>query len=164
MVLGQLDGHIQKNCLLVLQNLGFPDSSTGKESACNEGDPGLIPGSRRPPGEGISYPFQYSWACLVAQMVKNPTCNAGDLGSNPGLGRSPSGGHVNPPQTEEPDGLESMGSQSVRHDWATKHSTLQSLTFPVLHLSLAGPQSLKCKIPCSCEWCPPPCRKGFPSD
>ena len=75
MVLGQLDGHIQKNCLLVLQNLGFPDSSTGKESACNEGDPGLIPGSRRPPGEGISYPFQYSWACLVAQMVKNPTCN-----------------------------------------------------------------------------------------
>ena len=85
MVLGQLDGHIQKNCFLVLQNLGFPDSSPGKESAFNAGDLGLIPASGRPPEEGISYPLQYSWACLVAQMVKNPTCNAGDLGSNPGL-------------------------------------------------------------------------------
>ena len=70
MVLGQLDGHIQKNCLLVLQNLGFPDSSTGKESACNEGDPGLIPGSGRSPGEGIGYPLQYSWASL-AQLANN---------------------------------------------------------------------------------------------
>jgi len=51
----------------------------------NAGGPGLIPASGRPPEEGISYPLQYSWACLVAQMVKNPTCNAGDLGSNPGL-------------------------------------------------------------------------------
>ena len=43
----------------------------GKESACNSGDPGLIPGSGRSSGEGIGYPFQYSWASLVAQMVKN---------------------------------------------------------------------------------------------
>ena len=51
---------------------GFPDSSVGKESACNAGDPGLIPGSGRSPGEGIVYPLQYSWASLEAQLVKNP--------------------------------------------------------------------------------------------
>ena len=39
---------------------GFPDSSTGKESSCNEEDPGLIPGFGRSPGEGIGYPLQYS--------------------------------------------------------------------------------------------------------
>ena len=50
---------------------GFPDSSVGKESACNAGDPSSIPGSRRSPGEGIGYPLQYSWASLVAQLVKN---------------------------------------------------------------------------------------------
>ena len=52
--------------------MGFPDSSVGKESACNAGDPSLIPGSERSAGEGIGYPFQYSWASLVAQLVKNP--------------------------------------------------------------------------------------------
>ena len=51
---------------------GFPDSSVGKESACNAGDPGLIPVSGRSPGEGIGYPLQYSWASPVAQLVKNP--------------------------------------------------------------------------------------------
>ena len=47
-------------------------SSVGKESTCNAGDPGLIPGSGRSPGEGIGSPLQYSWASLVAQLVKNP--------------------------------------------------------------------------------------------
>ena len=56
--------------IIILWN--FPGSSVGKESACNAGDPGLIPGSGRSPGEGIGYPFQYSWASLVAQLVKNP--------------------------------------------------------------------------------------------
>ena len=51
--------------------LGFPDSSVGKESACNAGDPGSIPGSGRSTGEGIGYPLQYSWASFVAQLVKN---------------------------------------------------------------------------------------------
>ena len=40
--------------------MGFPGSSDGKESACNAGDPGLIPGLGRLPGEGIGYPLQYS--------------------------------------------------------------------------------------------------------
>ena len=51
---------------------GFPDSSGGKESACNAGDPSSIPESGRSGGEGIGYPLQYSWASLVAQLVKNP--------------------------------------------------------------------------------------------
>ena len=55
-----------------LSTLGFPHISVGKESACNPGDPGLIPGSGRSAGEGIGYPLQYSWASLVAQLVKNP--------------------------------------------------------------------------------------------
>ena len=46
--------------------------SVGKESACNAGDPSSIPGSGRSPGEGVGYPLQYSWASLVAQLVKNP--------------------------------------------------------------------------------------------
>ena len=49
----------------------FPNSSVGKESACNTGDPGLIPGSGRSSGEGIGYPLQYSWASLLDQLVKN---------------------------------------------------------------------------------------------
>ena len=51
--------------------LGSPGSSAGKESACSTGDPGSVSGLGRPPGEGIGYPFQYSWASLVAQLVKN---------------------------------------------------------------------------------------------
>ena len=47
------------------------DSSVGKDSTCNAGDPGLILGSGRSAGEGIGYPLQYSWAFLVAQLVKN---------------------------------------------------------------------------------------------
>ena len=39
--------------------MGFPDSSVGKESTCNAGDPGLIPGSGRSAGEGIGCPLQY---------------------------------------------------------------------------------------------------------
>ena len=58
----------------------------------------MIPGLRRSPGEGISYALQYSWASLVAQLVKNPTCSAGDLGLIPGLGRSPGEGKGHPLQ------------------------------------------------------------------
>ena len=50
----------------------FPGSSADKESACIAGDPGLIPGLARSPGEEIGYSLQYSWASLVAQTVKNP--------------------------------------------------------------------------------------------
>ena len=56
----------------LILNLGFPDTSVGKEFACNAGDPGLIPRSESSAGEGIGYLLQYSWASLVAQTVKNP--------------------------------------------------------------------------------------------
>ena len=46
--------------------MGFPGGSDSKESACNAGDLGLIPGSGRSPGEGNSNPFQYS--CLENLM------------------------------------------------------------------------------------------------
>ena len=51
---------------------GFSGSSVSKESTCNTGDPSLIPGSEISPGEGTGYPLQYSWASLMAQLVKNP--------------------------------------------------------------------------------------------
>ena len=55
-----------------IHTTGFPDSSVGKESAYNAGDPSSIPASGRSAGEGIGYPLQYFWASLVAQLVKNP--------------------------------------------------------------------------------------------
>ena len=68
--------------------MGFPDSSAGKESACNAGDPSLIPGSGRSTGEGIGYPLQYSWASLVAQLVR--IClQCGRPGFGPWVGKIP---------------------------------------------------------------------------
>ena len=96
--------------------MGFPGGLAGKESTCNAGDPGLIPGLGRSPGEGIGHPLQYSWDSLVAQStVKKSVCNAGDLGSIPGLGRLPGGGHGNPLQyscLENPHGQRSLAGYS----------------------------------------------------
>ena len=112
---------------------GFPGSSAGKESACNAGDPGLIFGSGRCPGEGIGYPLWYSWASLMAQMVKNPSAIwetwIWSLGWEDPLEEGVAiHSSILPwrnPWTEEPDGLQSMGSQRAGHVWATKHSTAQ---------------------------------------
>ena len=76
----------EKECLLLLSNfygflnllygtLGFPDSSAGKESACNAGGLGSVPGLGRSPGEGKSYPLQYSGLensmdCIVHGVAK----------------------------------------------------------------------------------------------
>ena len=68
-------------------HMGFLGGSDGKESTCNVGDLGLIPGLGRCPGEGNGNPLQYS--CLENS------------------------------RTEESGGLQSMGSQRVRHDWLT---------------------------------------------
>ena len=57
-----------QRCVLGLKRMRY---SAGKESACNAGDPNSIPGLGRFSGEGIGYPFQHSWASLVAQLVKN---------------------------------------------------------------------------------------------
>ena len=51
---------------VVITNLGFFDGLNGKESACDVGDPDLIPGSERSPGGGHGNPLQYS--CLGNSM------------------------------------------------------------------------------------------------
>ena len=58
--------------------MGFPGGSDGKESACNVGDLGLIPGLGRSPGEGKGYPLQYSGLensmdCIVHGVAKSQT-------------------------------------------------------------------------------------------
>ena len=58
-------------CHLPLQRLSFPGSSVGEESIYNAGNLSSVPGLGRSPGEGTGYPPQYSWASLVAQLVKN---------------------------------------------------------------------------------------------
>ena len=78
--------------------VGFLRSSDGKESACNAGDPGLVPGLGRSPGEGIGYLFQYSWASLVAQMVKDPPAVWETWVQSVWLGRSPGEGKGYPLQ------------------------------------------------------------------
>ena len=57
--------------------VGFPGSSAGKESTCDAGDPSSISGLGRSPGEGVGYPLQYSWASLVAQLIKDPLAMQG---------------------------------------------------------------------------------------
>ena len=76
--------------------LGFPGSSDDKESACNAGDPGSIPGSGRPPTEGNGNLLQYG--LLWWPRGKESACNAGDPGSIPVSGRSPREGNGNPLQ------------------------------------------------------------------
>ena len=102
----------------------FPSSSVGKESACNAGDPSLIPESEGFAGKGIGYPLQYSWASLMAQLVKNlPAMRKtwvqflgwedpleGDMASHTSIIS------WRIPWTEEPGELQSMGSQRVTHD------------------------------------------------
>ena len=93
--------------------MGFPGSSAGKDSACKAGDTGSIPGLGRFPGEGIGYPLQYSWASLVAQMVRNPPAMQ-ETGVWPldredpleaGMATHPSVLPWRIPRTEEPGGL-----------------------------------------------------------
>ena len=66
-----LQHHSSKTILWCSAFFGLPCSSADKESACSAGDPSSIPGSGRSTGEGIGYPLWYSWASLVAQLVKN---------------------------------------------------------------------------------------------
>ena len=65
------------------------DSSVDKESDCNAGDHGLIPGLGRSTGEGIGYSLQYSWASLFGSAREESTCNVGRPGFNPWVGKIP---------------------------------------------------------------------------
>ena len=100
---------------------GFPGSSAGKESACNAGNPSLIPGWGSSLGEGIGYPLQYSWASLVAQTVKNPPAMretwVRPLGwEDPLKEGMPVFLPRDSPWAEEPGRLWSTGLQRVGHD------------------------------------------------
>ena len=97
----------------------FPDSSAGKESACNAGDPGLIPGLGRSAGEGKGYPLQYSWASPDSPAGKESTCNVGDLGLIPGLGRSAGEGKG---YTLQYSGLENSMDCNSMDPWGRKES------------------------------------------
>ena len=64
-----------------------------KNLLANAGDPGLIPGLGRSPGEWIGHPTSVFLGFPGGSDGKQFTCSVGDLGSTPGLGRSPGGGH-----------------------------------------------------------------------
>ena len=104
--------------------MGFLGGSNGKESAWNAGDPSMIPGSGRSAGEGIGYPLQYSWAFLLAQLVKNPPAMqdtwvqslAWEDPLEKGKATHSSILAWRIPWTKEPGRLQSIGSQRVRHN------------------------------------------------
>ena len=100
----------------------FSDSSLGKESTCNAGDPGSIPGSGRSTEEGIGYALQYSWVSLLAQLVKNlPVVWESwvwSLGWEDPLERGKDT-HSSILAWRIPWTPKSMGLQRIRYDWAT---------------------------------------------
>ena len=111
--------------------MSFPHSSVAEESACNAGDTSSIPGLGRSAGEGIDRPLQYSWASLVAQLVKNPSAMQRTQGSNPGLGRSPGEGKGYPLQYS---GLENS-MNSVVHGVTMSRTRLTNFHFHYVLLS-----------------------------
>ena len=102
--------------------MGFPGSSGSKESACDAGDLGLIPRSGRSSGEGNGNPLQYS--CLKNSMnggawqLQSTGCKESDIIERLTLQYTTHSRILawRIPWTEEPGGLQSMGSQRVRHD------------------------------------------------
>ena len=117
-------------------------AQTVKKSTCNAGDPGLIPGLGRSPGEGNGNPLQYSWASLVAQTVKNlPAMQetwVRSLGWEEPLEEEMATHSISlpgeSPQTEKPGRLQSMGLQRVIHDLVSKQQqSLVGLGHPGKH-------------------------------
>ena len=109
---------------------GFPESSVGKESACNAGDPGSIPGSGRSTGEGIGYTLVFlGFPCGSAG--KKSASNVGDLGSIPELGRAPGEGKGYPLRYS---GLENSTDYSP---WGRKESDMTQ------QLSLSNVKTLR---------------------
>ena len=82
----------------IIIKLGFPGSSTGKESTCNVGEPSSIPRSGRSPGEGIGIHTPVFLGIPGGSDGQESICKLGDLRLIPGLKRSLGGGHGNPLQ------------------------------------------------------------------
>ena len=97
-------------------------SSAGKESACNAGDPDSIPGSGSSPREGIEYPLQCAWASLVAQTVKNL-----------------------PAMWET--WVQSLGWEDPLEEGMATHSSILAWRIPMDQRSLAGYSPRGCKEP-----------------
>ena len=136
------------------RNLCFPDSSVGREFTCNAGDPSSIPGLGRSPGEGIGYPLQYSWASLVAQLVKNPPAmretSVWFLGWEDPLEKGKAtysrilAWRI--PWIEKADRLQFMVSQRIGHNWsnlAEKAMALHSSTLAWKIPWMEGPGGLQ---------------------
>ena len=118
--------------------MGFPHSSVGKESTCNAGDLGSIPGSGRIAGEGINYPLQYSWASLLAQLVKNLPATQETWIRSLGWEDSPGGGHGNPLQCsclENPHEQRSLADYSP---WNCKESDTTEWLSTAQHKAHSG--------------------------
>ena len=132
-----------------MAELGLPDSSAGKESACNARDPGSIPGSGRSPGEGISYLTPVFLGSPCGSAGKGSACNAGELGSIPGLGKSPGEGNATHSSLEN-------SMDCMVHGIAKSRTPLSNLHFP----SLPGCTGLH-----HCPWpfssCAELCQEGF---
>ena len=104
--------------------LGFPDSSAGKESLCNTGNPGSIPGSGSFTVEEIGYPLQHSWASFVAELVKDLPAMQETWVQSLGWEDPLEKGKATHSSilawritwTEEPGRLQSMGLQRVGHN------------------------------------------------
>ena len=121
-----------QECQQILRYMAFPHSSVGKETTCNAGDPGSIPGVRKVPWRRDRLPIPVFLAFPGGSGSKESTCNAGHLGSIPGLGRSfpwrrawqptPVFLPGESPLTDKPDGLQFTRSQRVGCHWVTKHS------------------------------------------
>ena len=108
------------------------------------GDPSSIPGLGGSPREGIDYPLQYSWMSLVVQLVKNlpvmweTWVQSLGLGEGEGYSRQYSG-------LENSMDIQSMGSQRIRHNWASFTFTFLGFYFNswfLLKLHCISPETL----------------------
>ena len=122
-----------------LHIVSFPGGSAGKESACNAGDPSSIPVLERFPGEGKGYPLQYSWASLVAQLVKNLPVMQETAGS----GRSVGEGIGYPLRYSGLENSVDCRVHGVTKSW-TQLSNFHFHTVKTVPTSLSGPKALIC--------------------
>ena len=101
---------------------GDSQVTDSKESTCDVGDLGSIPGLGRSPGGGCGNPLQYSWASLVAQMVKNPP-------------------------TMQEAWVQSLGWEDPLEEGVATHSSMLAWRIPMDLRSLAGYSPRGCKEP-----------------
>ena len=99
------------------------------------------------PGEGIGYPLQYSWASLVAQMVKDLPAMR-ETGFDPWVGRSPGGGHGNPLQYSC---LENPMDRGAWRAIAQSHKELDMTEQLTIHISKLNHCPIHLKLTQHCK-------------